>query len=1140
MLNKNVSKASIPKNKAFHSASFVHLLIAACALLLASVLLPGSVAAQTLFGSVIGTVTDATGAAVVGAAVTVVETQTNTTRTAATNDGGLYTVSTLPAGSYRVTIIKQGFGGQTSNVEVTANNVERVDAQLQIGNVSQTVEVHNDAVELQTDTADVHTQISAATFLDAPQATRTYEGVLNLVPGMVPPGGQLAGGTNNPSKSMQFAANGTGTQGPNVRIEGVSATNPWVQQYTTFVPSTEAIQSVNVVTNSPDAEQGLSGGPAVTVQLKSGTNSIHGSAYEQNVNNYTEARNFFQPVGQKAPHLVDNTAGVSVGGPIFRDKLFYFGSYEGDFTRAALNGIVSVPTQAMLSGDMSASTNPIYDPSTGTATGTGKTPFAGNIIPASRINPIIKKLAALVPAPNLPGIQNNYQLNQGTSYNLHKVDSKIDYVASKKLRISARFGYQPYNAQTNPIFGPILGGASSSWPAFSAAGAGNYLQHGATLALSASATYVATPTLVFDATFGVTQAHQVLSPVLADQKYGSDVLGIPGTNQGTLPLAGGMPDFAIANYGGSTTGATFGYSYPPLEYKDPIFEYVANVTKTLGSHNLRFGEDVTRLHINHQEIRNTVFYFPGGVTANPGGAPVTPYNSVSDFLLGTPQFETTWVQFLPALTLREYEIGVYARDQWQATHNLTINYGLRWEHYPVPTREDRGIENNNTLTDITNPTIQVCGVGGNAGDCGITVSNRLFSPSIGISYRPVSKLVVRTGFSLSPMQTAMAQALVQNFPGEQQYTATGPNAYVAANNLSNGFPILNAPTISSNGTVPIPAGTANANTTNKNFVRGYVESYNLMLEREVGSGFVGQLGYVGTHVVNQGGSVNFNYGTPGGGAASQRLNTPTLKITGATNVFGPATYDEYNSLQASLNKNLSHGVSMRLAYTWSKDMQGGFPSTGIFVPQYKELNRSETPVDRTHNFIVNATYELPFGHNKAYLNHGLGAAVTGGWALNATFYHLSGTPFSILADGSSCNCPGNSQRANRVLANVGRPGRGVRGTSYFDPLAFRPVTTAAFGTANYYSLRGPGATNLDASISRSFHIWERVNFNLRVDSYNVSNTPHFSNPNNNVSSAVFNGDTITSLNGFSTITSLNPLGRQIDPRYFRLSGRLTF
>jgi Carboxypeptidase regulatory-like domain/TonB dependent receptor len=1115
-------------------------------------LMPHLANAQVLFGSVVGTVTDATGGVVPDATVTITNLETNDTRTAQTNGSGLYTVSTVPAGMYKVVITKPGFKGfDNSNADVIANEVLRVDAALQVGTVSQTVEVHSQALALQTDTADVHAELSTQTLENAPQATRSYEGVLNLVPGVVPPGGQLAGGTNNPSKSMQFAANGSGTQGPNVRIEGVNATNPWVQQYTTFVPSVEAIQSVNVVTNSPDAEQGLSGGPSVTVLLKSGSNSIHGSAYELNINSWTEAKAYFQPLTQpKPPHLVDNDTGVTLGGPIIRDKLFYFGSYEGDFYIQALNGYVSVPTPAMLQGDESASPTPIYDPMTGVQSGPnagqGRTAFPGNKIPADRLDPIIAKLTALVPPPNDPsaGIQNNLNLNQGSTYHLHKIDTKFDYIATHKLRISGRYGYQPYYNLQEPLFGPVLGGESASWPAFASAGSGQYIQHGATLAVSASATYVASPTWVIDGTFGITQAHQIMVPVQGGVKYGLDVLGIPGTNQNALPLGGGIPDFAINNFGGTQSLPTFGYAYPPLEYKDPVFEYVANVTKTKGSHNIRFGEDVIRVHVNHQEVRATLFNFTGGLTSlNAKGAPATnAYNSVADFILGLPQFETNWVQFDDWLSLRSWQISAYVRDQWQASPKLTINYGVRWEHYPVPTRTNRGIEYNNMLTDPSNATIEVCGVGGNPGNCGISVSNKLFAPNIGISYRPISNFVVRAGFSLSPIQTAMGQPIVQNYPAEQQYTATGSNSFSAAGTIEQGYPVLVAPTIPSNGNVPIPVGTANANTTQKNFVRGYVESWNLNLERELGAGFVANVGYVGTHVVNLDGSYNFNHGTLGGGAASQPLNTPTEKITGSTSVYEPILWDIYNSLQATLNKRFSHGLSLRMAYTYSKDMEGGFPSTGILEPAYEARNTSITPVDRTHNYIVNSTYEAPFGKDKPFLNHGVGAAILGGWSLNGTFAHLSGIPFSVTASGTSCNCPGNTQRANQIKPNVARTGRGIgNGATYFDTTAFTNVTNVAYGTASLYSIRGPGYTDLDAAIGRQFHIWERVNLNIRLDSYNATNRPHFANPGASVSSEILNPNgSVKSNNGFGQITGTTPLGRTIDQRYFRLGGRITW
>jgi Carboxypeptidase regulatory-like domain/TonB dependent receptor len=1129
-------------------------LIYACLLLLCmAALLSAPLWAQVIYGSVVGTVIDNSGAAVPDAVVLITDTQTNDVRTVQTNDGGNYTVSTLPEGNYLVSVTKQGFEGfKATGVAVTANNVVRVDAQLQVGTVSQTVEVQAaTAAQLQTDTADVHSEISSHALENVPQATRSYQGILNQVPGVVPPGGQLSGGTNNPSKSMQFAANGTGVQGPNIRIEGVSATNPWVQQYTSFVPSVESIQSINVVTNSPDAEQGLSGGPSVTVQLRSGSNGIHGAFYEYNINNATESRSFFQLPTQKAAHLVDNDTGGWVSGPIIRDKLFYFAGYEGDYIHQGYAGIISVPTPQMLSGDLSGSSTPIYDPATGNPDGTGKTAFPGNKIPANRISSVAKIMIPYVPAPNtnLTGIVNNYSVVQATLYNLHKIDTKIDYQITPKLRVSGRYGYQPYANVQSPFFGQFLGGSSSGWPAFSANGAGNYLQNGATLAISGSVTYVFSPSLIIDGTFGVTQPHQLLFPTMTDTKVGLDTLGIPGTNIGALPWSGGMPDFDIAGYP-SSTGVTFGYSYPPLEYKDPVFEYSSNVTKIKGSHNIRVGEDIVRLHMNHKEVRNTVFQFTGGVTSTPGGASPNDYNGVADYLLGLPQTTNVWFQpEQPYITLREYDFSIYARDQWQASHKLTINYGLRWELFPVPTTANRGIQYNNLLSDITNPTMELCGVGGNPGDCGITVSHKLFAPSLGLAYRVDDNTVVRAGYALSPTQVEMGNSGTQAFPATVEGVYNGANSYLpASTTLATGFPTIPTPVPDSHGNVAIPFGAGNVNTLPKNFRRGYIQSYNLNVQRSF-AGFVAQAGYVGTHVVNQNGTVNWNYATLGGGTKSLPLYQ--YGITGAITAFEPANWDIYNSLQATLARRLTNGLSMQIAYTYSKDMQGGataaLPSggAGIEIPSLYYRNTSVTPVDRTNNFIVSSMYQLPFGRNKQFVNNGIGAAVLGGWTLNGVFYHLSGLPFYVSASNSSCNCPNaiSTQLANRVKTTVAKgrvPHEAADGSSWFDPTAFAPVTTASFGTGSFNSLRGPGATDFDASVFRDFQVWERLSMQFRAESLNVTNTPHFNNPGANASSASYVNGNITALNGYSQITTLNPLGRLLDARYFRFGVRFTF
>jgi hypothetical protein len=1113
----------------FHRASHVGIL----AVWIAFSLLPDPAQAQVLFGTIVGDVTDATGAAVAGATVRVTELRTGDSRTAQSNEAGVYTISTVSAGTYRVDILKEGFKGfETTNIEVRQGDAVRVDAQLQLGAQSEKVEVTSDVAALQTDRADVHTAISSQNLLDLPQPTRTYQGLLEMVPGMSPPGGILLGGTNNPSKTMEFSANGGGYYSVAVRIEGVSAQNAWGSGATSsFAPSVEAIASVNVVTSSPDAEQGM-GGTSVLVQLKSGSNQLHGAAFLYNVDSSFEANNFFS-VSSKPPHLVNNTAGGSIGGHVIKDKLFYFGSYDGDFTHQAIPLLVSVPTPAMLGGDFSGAPNIIYQPNTGTATGAGKTPFPGNLIPKSMISPQLATIIPIVPAPNLPGVLNNYNSLFGTLYNLHRWDTKVDYNATSKLRVSGRFGYQPYYNFQNPPFGQVLGGGALGGVG-SLTNTTSPLQHGATEAISVAATYVASPTFIIDTTYGITQQHEFQVPVHAGVNYGLDVMHIPGTNQGSLPYSEGMPQFNITNY-----GAEFGENNPYITYLDPVFEYNVNATKIKGKHNVRFGADIIKIDMNHNESNTTSFSFTGGVTALNGGTAPNQYNAVADFILGLPTSFTNSEQFtLPHQTMRVWDIGLYAKDQWQITRKLTLNYGIRWEFYPVPTQAGKGIN----FYDFATNELQECGVGGVPGDCGIKVSKKLFTPKIGVAYRAFDKMVVRAGFAISPLQMNMTRNQISAYPDVITNTYNSANSYVQVGSLTTGIPVIVPPTIT-NGNLKVPAGTGNLITDPQNFKRGYIESWNLTVQREFRGGFLGSVGYVGSHNVDLFGEENVNYGQLGGGSASQPFFP--LGITGSVFEFLPFGSAHYNSLQGSVLKRFENGLMIQGAYTWSHEIGlccgGEETAPSILIPQYQKLAVATMPLDRTQNLHLASTYELPFGKGKAYLQHGLVAAVTGGWSLNGLFSHVSGTPFSVGASSASCNCPGNTQRANQLLPKVAITGSGVNGTSYFNPLAFANVTTPTFGTAGFDTLRGPGHTNLDLSVFRTFSLTERFRVQIRAEALNASNTPHFSNPGASVSSLTLNPDgSVKSLGGFGQITSTTALGRVVDQRYFRFGFRIMF
>ena len=1105
-------------------ARFLSVSLAAMAMLASSA---PNLNAQTLFGSMVGNVTDATGAAVPGAQVKITQTGTNEVRTASSNEAGNYTISTVTAGTYQIEIVKQGFRGfVSSNVLVNQNNVVRVDAQLQVGAQAEKVEVTAEAATLQTDRADVHAEVSSQQLEQLPQPNRSYEGLLALVPGTTPPGGQLQGGTNNPSKSMSFSFNGTGASAATVRIEGVSAMNPWVTNYTTFVPSMEAIQNVNVATSAADAEQGLSGGASVNVSLKSGSNQTHGAAFGYNIIAKFEANNFFANAAgiKKPPHLVNNNTGGSLGGHVIKDKLFYFGSYEGDYANQADSGVLSIPGGTQLGGNFTGSANEIYDPNTGAANGTGRTPFPGKTIPASRISPITAKMIPFFPSTNIPGVNNNFYLNRPTVYNLHKIDTKVDYTASQKLRLSGRWGYQPFYNFQQPIYGEVLGGSGG----FAASGAGNYLQNGATLAISGSGTYVVSPTFVVDATFGITQAHQLLFPNKSDVRYGADVLGIPGVNKGILPWAGGLPQFALSGF------VTFGYSYTALEYKDPIFEYTANATKTLGSHTVRFGMDISRQHQNHIETNPDVFNFSGNSTALNGGPGSNAYNVVADYLLGLPTTMSNQVQFIqPTETLRTWEYALYVRDQFQVNRKLTVNYGVRWEMYPVPTQATKGT----SVYDFASNTITQCGVQGQPMDCGIKVSHKLLAPSFGIAYRPFEKTVVRAGYSLSPSQDNMARDQLKTYPDLVGATINGASSFTPAGTLSTGIPLIASPVLT-NGKIFVPPGTGGLSVfNNQNYIRGYIQSWNITVQREFAGGVTVQTGYVGSHAAKMVSNANVNYGLLGGGTASQPLFSRGL--TAAVNVHQPILSSTYNSLQNTIKKRLSNGLMVQTSYTWSHEI-GRF--TSILIPQYTNYDKYTAGTDRTHNLNVSAMYELPFGKGKQYFKSGVGAKVLGGWTTNGLFGHVSGTPFTITSATGGCNCPGNSQTAD-VVKPVTKVGGGVNGLGdpYFDPTAFAPVSGARFGTLGFNRFRGPGSTNIDLNLFRTFPVTEKIKVQIRAEALNATNTPHFANPGANVSNASFNADgSVKNLGGFMQITSTAPLGRILDQRYFRFGLRIMF
>jgi Carboxypeptidase regulatory-like domain/TonB dependent receptor len=1112
------------------------------ALLAAPILLLASIAqranGQVLYGSIVGNVTDASEAAVPGAVIKLTQTETNSMHEAVTNQAGAYVYNDAPAGTYSVSISKDGFQTFTvREIVVQSNTATRVDATLSVGTANQTVEVTAEAAALQTDRSDVHTETTSTALENIPVSNRSYQSLMIMTPGVTQPSYYQTGGINNPTRSMAYNVNGTPNTDVVVRIDGVSATNQWIQQLQAYTPAIEAIDTVNMVTSSFEAEQGLAGGAAVNVMIKSGTNSYHGSAFEYVTNAALRARGFFLPADQSKLKDDKNVFGGTFGGPIKHDKLFYFVSWEDNTENsnaaspyALQNGstgnFLTLPNAAVRTGDFSQTGTVIYNPQTGNANGTGRSPFPGDVIPTNMLSSVSTALLAYLPLPQTSASANNYFSEPEYNTVFQKVDGKVNWNPTSKLAIYSRIGFAPshetasgyYPGQLNPL---SLGGL----------GTGNIFT------VSVGATYTISPHLIVDGVVGLTRQHTTQEPIGPSTCWGEH-LGIanscnpPGQRDTALPnivLTG------FSSYGNTT------YLSSLFDYLDPQYEGVLNFLYTRGSHNIRFGGDLHRMNINHSETGITSMTFSGGISALNGGTAPNMYNSFADFLLGLPQTSSISEDSPPLndnanplrpATLRTWQQALYVQDQWQVSRKFTVSLGLRWEHFPVPTRADRGIEIFNFATNL----IELCGVAGNPGNCDVHVSPKLFAPRVGLAFRPTETFVIRTGFSLNYQQDSMiTNTGTYAYPEEVTVSFPGANTYSPSpTTFATGYKPF--PTIDfAAGNIPLYPGTG-AYTVPVNYVRGYVMSWNFTLQKTLPHNFTVQAGYVGTRAIHQVQPQNQNYGQPGGGVASQPFYQ-SIGVSAAMNELLPMNHTFYDALQTTLSRRFSGGLSVSANYSFSKSISD-FAGT-IPIPQYFRLNKGLNSIDVPNHFVGALTYELPFGKGKHFLgNGGVLAAIAGGWQLSSIVNAFSGSVFSVSASNASLNAPGSSQRANQVLQNVQIFG----GTDpYFNPLAFSQPTCVCFGTSGFNNLRGPFVTEWDQSLFRHIPIGERFQLQFRAEGFNMANTPHFANPAANVSALqLTSSGQVANLNGFGVITTVNTNGHDFDERYFRLGLRLAF
>jgi hypothetical protein len=1087
---------------------------------------PSPLGAQVLYGSLVGNVTDESGAAVPGATVTITHLETGASRDGVSDATGAYRFPTLQSGTYTVTIQLTGFRRFTrSDIQLTLNTTTRVDASLQVGELSEMVTVSASSPLLQTERAEVRAELKEHELVNLPVAlNRNYQNLFRVLPGFTPPA-EAHSVPSNPSRALVFNVNGASRSSNNIRIDGVSTTNIWLPHVAAYVPALESLEAVNVVTNSFDAEQGLAGGSAVNVQIKSGTNSLRGSLFEHHTNEKLRTHNYFDPPGTSKGQWRYNQYGGTVGGPVVHNKLFYFASYEGTRDQQQLSRTVSVPTDAMRRGDLSVSPIPIYDPLTGTLTGSGRTAFANNIIPADRIDPTVRRLIALIPLPNVRNADgsipetNNYFMQAPFLFNRWTLDTKMNWNATDKLNFFGRFSLLDFFTENATVFGQQLQGQAMGT---SNPGAGE----GNTYNVSAGATYTLTSTLLMDAHVGFVRMNTGVAQSDINERKGLDWLGLPGTN-GSRPFEGGTPFFDLDTYADLGTVDTF----MPYYRNDDQYQTVMNVTWLKGEHNIRFGTDIYYQALNHTQPEISGgdsfgarggFRFRSGPTQIFGGPAGNPYNAFGAFLLGLPD-RVGRLKLVEPYTTRNWQYSLYARDQWQATSKLTLSYGVRWEYFPVPTRANRGLER----YDVTTNQMMIGGVGSVPLDLGVKVSKTMFAPRLGATYRLNERLVLRAGFGITNDPYSLARPLRTNHPAVLNLLVEGPTSLNFASRLADGIPLIADPDLGG-GRVSVPSPLT-VFTLPDEFNRGYIRSFNVAVQKELRWGLAAEAAYVGTRQIDQLGFLELNWSPIGGAQAGRQLNK-SFGRTGQTRLISPIGDSQYDALQARLERRFANGVQFAVSYTLSKSMglSGNANSDStlrINIPEYYDLNRSLSDFDRTHNLNITNITELPFGPNRRWLTGGgVLSQIVGGWQVNNILSFYSGTPFSVIASGTSLNAPENDQRADLVKPDVAILGGIGRTNAYFDPLAFRSVTEQRFGTAGFNLLRGPGVASWDLGVFRQLRLPRQMNLELRMEAFNVTNRPRFSNPGgttgSNVSNLLLNADgSVRDLNGFAVITS---------------------
>lgn len=1109
-------------------------------LFLLSTLLAGSLSAQSITGSITGIISDPTGGVIPGATVEVTNTETNIRTVAKSDASGNYTAPQLPRGNYRVEVVAPGFKKSVQeNIVVQVYQAVRLDIQMTVGEIAESVSVMAEVQRLETENATLAKVVDNNIIVNMPFNTRNVYTLVFLTPG-------VTGTVGNSYGEMRYSVNGARARTMDTMIDGVTAAHPTVNGFAgiSVFPSVDAIEEFKLLGADYPAEFGRSLGSVLNVVFKSGTNQFHGAAYEFLRNSVMDSNNWFDNRrGAKLLSFKRSQYGGVFRGPVIKDRTFFMVSFEALRERRADSTIASVPTAMERTGDFSQTKTAagalitIYDPLTTRANPSGsgyiRTPFTGNLIPSARFDPVGVNVAKFYPTPNLTPAgalnQNNFGSSATKPLNMTQSDYRVDQVITQNQRFFARYSTRLNDDQATVFFpGEIK----------QAEGRINVEDHvhGAV----ADYTNTLTPTMVLNARLGFARTKYIY----ANQGFGfaPSSLGLPKYVDTAVDFLT-FPGFSVSDYrslGGGDHRQNAFMSYTA----------VGSLTRTQGKHTMKMGSEMRMLRVNTNEGRSAgSFSFGRGMTQgpNPTQSSTSAGNGFASLLLGAGSGGSLQATYKNVAT-QSYYIAGYFQDDWRVTKTLTLNLGLRWD-VDLP-RTERYNRTNWFDPTAATPAGQIipgvtgglvfAGVGGNPRTQFKADTNN-WAPRIGLSWQFMPKTVLRLGYAhiYGPSQQAAAGTIgTMGWRVDNTWVASidglTPNYY-----LRDPWPTGTAQAKGSANGVLTQFGNSIEATT-QDIISPRVRQMNVNLQRELPFATLFEVAYVGTRGYqlhrNEEGGLSLNqldpkymslgsglnaqvdnpfYGKISGGVLAQPKTTraqllrPYPQFTDVIPIYSVGSSSFYHSLQVSGTKRMSKGLQMQLAYTWAKNLDDGLSHQDSYNIR---ADRALSDIDVAHRATIAGVYDLPFGRGRHFGGDWNKAvdAFLGGWQVNGLTSLSTGTPIGF----SASNNAGIFNMAIRAN-NDGKSGRlegpvQDRLTAYFDKSHYTQPAAFTFGNMGPRDpgIRNDGIFNWDLSVFKNFRLTEKFGLQFRAEALNAFNTPRFSGPNTSVTSSSFG--TITS------------------------------